>query len=270
MANIQYLEQKAKNVRCNIIEMIGHGKAGHFGGSCSIADIATALYFYKMNHNPKNPAMKGRDIFILSKGHSAPAQYACLAEAGYFDKTELKNLKKLHTRLQGHPDVRKLVGIEGNTGSLGQGLSIAAGIASAFKMDGINSKVYSVVGDGELQEGQIWEAAMAASKFKLDNLVAIIDNNGLQATDFIDKSIGCNNIKGKFESFGWTVIECDGHNMKEIVEALDKLDNLSGAPVAIIAHTVKGKGIACAENNPAFHNGTLTKEQYEQLMEVYQ
>ncbi len=269
MPNIEYLEQKAKNVRCNIIQMIGPGKAGHFGGSCSIADVAAALYFYKMKNNPNDPGMKDRDIFILSKGHSAPAQYACLAEAGYFDKAELKTLKKLHTRLQGHPDVRKLMGIEGNTGSLGQGLSIAAGIAAAHKIDGVGSKVYAIVGDGELQEGQIWEAAMSASKFKLDNLVAIIDNNGLQATDFIDKCVGCNNIREKLESFGWTILECDGHNMKEIVDTLDKLDNLSGAPVAIIAHTVKGKGIACAENNVAFHNGTLTKEQYEELLEVY-
>jgi len=250
--------------------MIGPGKAGHFGGSCSIADVATALYFYKMKHNPKDPGMKGRDIFILSKGHSAPAQYACLAESGYFDKVELKSLKKLHSKLQGHPDVRKLQGIEGNTGSLGQGLSIAAGIAAANKIDGLDSKVFAIVGDGELQEGQIWEAVMSASKFKLDNLVVIIDKNRLQATDFIDESIGCNNISGKFGAFGWEILECDGHNMEEIVKTLDKLDKLSGAPVAIIAHTVKGKGLACAENNPAFHNAALTVDQHEQYMKLYQ
>lgn len=260
---VEQLESIAKNIRREIVQMIGYGKAGHFGGACSIADIVTVLYFYKMKHDPKSPHMPDRDRFLLSKGHSAPVQYAALAEAGYFPKEELSNLKKIGSILQGHPDMLKVPGIEANTGSLGQGLSIAAGIAAAGKIDKLNYKVYCVIGDGEMTEGQIWEAALAASFYKLDNLVAILDRNGLQATGCCAERFNTAPVAQKWESFGWHVIECNGHDIKEIIEVFNKADAVKGKPVMVIADTIKGKGISFAENNVAFHNGAMTKEQYD-------
>jgi transketolase len=263
---VEQLESMAKDIRRDIVKMIGYGKTGHFGGACSIADIVTVLYFYKMKHDPKYPKMPDRDRLLLSKGHSAPVQYAALAEAGYFPKEELSNLKKIGSMLQGHPDMLKTPGIEANTGSLGQGLSIAAGIAAAGKIDKLDYKVYCVVGDGEMTEGQIWEAALAASFYKLDNLIAILDRNGLQATGCCAERFNTAPVVQKWESFGWHVFECNGHDMKEIIEVFNRADAVKGKPVMVVADTVKGKGISFAENNVAFHNGAMTMEQYDQAL----
>ncbi len=261
--SIEQLEQIAKKIRADIVKMIGPEKTGHIGGSCSIADVVAVLYFHKMKHDPKNPKKADRDRFLLSKGHSALVQYAALAEAGYFPKEELSKLKKLGSILQGHPDMNKVPGVEANTGSLGQGLSIASGMAAAGKLDKLNYKVYCVLGDGELAEGQIWEAALAASVYKLDNLIAILDKNCLQATGCVAERFNTNPLDEKWEAFGWKVIECNGHNMKDLIDAFDEADKVKGRPILILANTVKGKGISFAENVVAFHNGSMTNEQYE-------
>jgi transketolase len=260
---VKTIEEKALLLRQDIVDIIGVGKVGHLGGSCSCADIVAALYFHKMKVDPGNPKNEDRDRFLLSKGHAALVQYAALAELGYFPKEELKKVKALGSKLQGHPDMTKTPGVEANTGSLGQGLSIANGMALGLRLDGKNNKVYVIIGDGELAEGQIWEAAMAASNFKIDNLVAIVDRNKLQATGPIKERFNTNPIAPKWEAFGWHVIEIDGHNVEEILEALDKADGIKGKPTVIIANTVKGKGVSFAENNAAFHNGAMTQEQYE-------
>lgn len=261
--DIRELSRKADTLRLDVVRMVGVGKAGHIGGSCSIADVAAALYFYKMRHDPKNPKWAQRDRFLLSKGHAALIQYAALAECGYFDKSELRTLKRLGSRLQGHPDLTKLEGIEGNTGSLGQGLSMACGMAAGLKLDGIDAKVYCILGDGEIAEGQIWEACMSAKNFRLNNLRVILDKNGLQATEAVSKTFDSSPYREKFEAFGFEVLEVDGHNMEQIVSALDAADEIRDKPVCIIANTVKGKGIPFAEGRFAFHNGTMTQEQYE-------
>lgn len=260
---VAQLEKKAKQIRLDVVQMIGVGKAGHLGGSCSAADIVTALYFHKMRIRPGNPGWEDRDRLILSKGHAAIVQYAALAELGYFPKEELGELKKLGGMLQGHPDMRKIPGIEANTGSLGQGLSISCGIAAAGKLDRKNYRVYCILGDGEIAEGQIWEAAMAASFYKLDNLTGILDNNGIQATGPIAERFDTNPLADKWRAFGWHVMEVDGHDMKQILNAFNDAEAVRGKPVMIIAHTVKGKGVGFAENSAAFHNALLTEEQFE-------
>lgn len=260
---ITELERKARALRLNIIKMIGVGQKGHLGGSFSLAEIVTALYFYKMKHDPKNPQWEERDRFLLSKGHAALVQYAALAEAGYFPKEEIEKVKCLGAMLQGHPDMLTTPGIEANTGSLGQGLSIACGIAAGLRLDGKKNKVYCIVGDGEIAEGQIWEAAMTASFYRLENLTAILDKNGLQATGAIVERYDTNPLAEKWKAFGWHVAEMDGHNVKEIIEVLDSVDRIQGRPKMIIARTVKGKGLPFTENNVAFHNGELTQEQFE-------
>lgn len=265
----QALIERAREIRKDIVTMIGVGKAGHLGGSCSLADIVSVLYFHKMKHDPKNPDMRDRDRFILSKGHAAIVQYAALMECGYFDKEEsIHTLKKLGSHLQGHPDMRKLVGVEANTGSLGQGVSLAAGLAAGFKLDGLDSKVYVVVGDGELAEGQLWEAFMSASNFNLDNLRVIIDRNGLQATGKTDDRFRIGQLENKMKAFGFEVLVIDGHNLDAIAEAFDQADTVSGRPVCIIADTVKGKGITFAEGVAGFHNGILTDEQYQEALRI--
>ena len=262
------LENRARDIREDIVTMIGVGKAGHLGGSCSLADIITVLYFYKMKHKLSEPRMKERDRFLLSKGHAAIVQYAALMDCGYFDKeAHIHTLKKLGSRLQGHPDMRKLPGIEANTGSLGQGVSLAAGLAAGLKLDGLDSRVYVAVGDGELAEGQLWEAFMAASNFQLDNLRVIIDRNGLQATGRTADRFRIGSIEDKMRAFGFEVLVIDGHDMQQIAEALDKADDVKEKPVCIIADTVKGKGIPFAEGVAGFHNGTLTQEQYEEALQ---
>lgn len=260
---VKFIEEKALQLREDIVDIIGVGKVGHLGGSCSCADIVAALYFHKMNIDPQNPKYEDRDRFLLSKGHAALVQYAALAELGYFPKEELKKVKALGAMLQGHPDMTKTPGIEANTGSLGQGLSIACGMALGLRLDGKKSRVYVIIGDGEIAEGQIWEAAMAAAYYKLDNLVAIIDRNRLQATGPIVERFDTNPLIPKWEAFGWNVIEIDGHNVDEIIKSLDKADEVKGKPTMIIANTIKGKAISFAENNVAFHNGAMTQEQYE-------
>jgi transketolase len=260
---IERLSQKARTMRRSIVRMVGVGRAGHLGGSLSITDVVAALYFSKMKLDKNNPRWEKRDYFLLSKGHAALAQYAALAEMGYFSENELDHVKSLESMLQGHPDMSKTPGIEANTGSLGQGLSIACGIAAGLKIDKSSRRVYCVVGDGELDEGQIWEAAMAASFYKLDNLTAILDNNGLMATGVIAERFDSSPLPEKWRSFGWWVHEIDGHDIKSILEALEEADKVTGQPKMIIAHTVKGKGISFAENQPAFHNGILKQEQYE-------
>ena len=257
------LEGKALALREHIVyDLIGVGKVGHLGGSCSCAEIVAVLYFHKMKTDPVNPGSPERDRFLLSKGHAALVQYAALAEAGYFPKSELKKVKSLGALLQGHPDMTKTPGVEANTGSLGQGLSIASGMALGLKLDGSDRKVYCIIGDGEMAEGQIWEAAMAAANFKIDNIVAIVDRNKLQATGTIVERFNSNPITPKWQAFGWNVIEIDGHDVAAIVEALDQADAVKGKPTVIIAETVKGKCISFAEHKAAFHNGALNAEQF--------
>lgn len=264
--DIEYLKSKARRVREGIVRAIGVNQRGHLGGSMSCADIVTALYFYKMRHWPDNPANPERDRRIFSKGHSVLAQYAALAECGYFPVEALPTTKKLGSFLQGHPERDRTPGIEANTGSLGQGLSIGLGMALAARLDGSSHKVYVIVGDAELAEGQIWEAVTAAAHYKTDNLIAIVDHNKMQATGRIKDLYDVGDVPRKFAAFGWRVLEVDGHDMQAIVDVLDEADRVTGQPVAIIAHTVKGKGVSFAENVAGFHNGLLTEEQYEQAL----
>jgi transketolase len=262
------LELIARTIRLNIVQMVGVGQRGHLGGSCSIADVVTALYFSKMRHDPSNPSWPDRDRFLLSKGHAALVQYAALAECGYFPKDALKTTKRLGSILQGHPDLKSTPGIEANTGSLGQGLSIACGIAAGLRIDGRPSRVFCVIGDGELAEGQIWEAAMSASAFKLDHLVAILDHNGLQAMGPIVQRFDTRPLPEKWRAFGWHVSEINGHDMTAILNALDEADRIKGQPKIIIARTIKGAGIPFAENKVEFHNGLLDAAQYEAACEL--
>ena len=266
-ASIARLKEKANTLRRDVIISIGVGVAGHVGGSCSSAELVAALYFYKMKHDPKNPQMPDRDRFLLSKGHVAILQYAALAESGYFPIEDLTHTKQIGFHLQGHPDFLKTPGIEAGTGSLGQGLSIGLGMALGLRMDGLSSKVYVLCGDGELAEGQIWEAAMAASHFHADNLVAIVDQNGLQATGSVDTRMNSNPLSDKWRAFGWQVIELDGNNMEQVVAALDEAGKTDGKPCVLLAHTIKGKGISFAENNVSFHNGVLTEELYQKALQ---
>ena len=259
--DIKWLKKMSKIIRADILEMIGVGKKGHLGGSMSSADLVTALYFYKLNHDPKYPNDPHRDRFIFSKGHSVLTQYAALAECGYFPKSILKTTKTFGSILQGHPEIRT-PGIEANTGSLAQGLSVGVGMALGGKLDKRDYKVYVILGDGELNEGQVWEAIAAASVYKLDNLVAIIDRNKLQASGPIKEIYDIGDIKSKFDAFGWKSFQINGHNMKEIIEVLDSVDKIKGAPSVIIAQTIKGKGISFAENVTGFHNTALTAEQF--------
>jgi transketolase len=261
--DVEKLEHIARIIRLDIVQMVGVGQRGHLGGSCSIADVVTALYFSKMRHDPQNPYWPDRDRFLLSKGHAALVQYAALAECGYFPKSELKNTKRFGSILQGHPDLKSTPGVEANTGSLGQGLSIACGMAAGVRIDGRSSRIYCVVGDGEMAEGQIWEAAMSAAVFRLENLVAILDCNGLQAMGPVAQRFNTNPLPEKWRAFGWHVVEIDGHSMAEIVRALDDVDGVKGKPKIVIAHTIKGAGIPFAENKVEFHNGLMDAGQFE-------
>lgn len=263
---IKELEDKAQKLRRDVVISIGVGVAGHIGGSNSSADIVAALYFHKMRHDPKHPEWRERDRFLLSKGHVGILQYAALAESGYFPVEDLKHTKEIGSYLQGHPDVQKTPGIEAGTGSLGQGLSIGLGMALGLKLERLDSRTYVLVGDGEIAEGQIWEAAMAASAFKADNLVAIVDRNRLQANGRTKERFDTGDIMAKFLSFGWHVIEINGHDMREILSALDEAETVKGVPTAIIANTVKGKGVSFAENVVGYHNGMLTEETYRQAL----
>ena len=265
--DIKELEEKAKQVRRGIIEAVYSNQSGHPGGSLSVADIMTVLYFNEMNINPENPNWEDRDRLVLSKGHCAPALYSCLANRGYFDVEELKTFRNINSRLQGHPDKNKVPGVDMTTGSLGQGLSSANGMAIAGKMDNKNYRVYCVLGDGEIEEGQVWEAAMAANKYKLDNLCVIIDNNNLQIDGTIEEVMSSYPIDKKFRSFGFEIIKIDGHNIDEILKAFEVARNIKGKPTCIIAKTIKGKGISFMENQVGWHGKAPNEEQYKQAIE---
>ena len=264
--DIRELRRLATEMRLHIVRMMGENKAHHFGGSMSAADIVTALYFYKMRFNPQHPDWPDRDRFLMSKGHCVPAQYAALAMLGVFPLEELPTLKELGARLQGHPAAHLLPGIEGCTGSLGQGLSFSNGMALAARVQGRSYKVYCLIGDGELQEGQIWEAAMTTPSQSLGDLTAIIDWNGLKAMDKTSSAKPMERMADRWESFGWAVREIDGHDMAQICDALDWADTNGDVPSLIIAQTVKGKGISFIEGRPEFHNAALTAEQLEQAL----
>ena len=263
---IQELEQKARKVREDIIEEVYSAKSGHPGGSLSVTDILTVLYFKVMNIDPKKPNKEDRDRFVLSKGHCSPALYSCLANRGFFPVEDLKTFRNINSYLQGHPDKNKVPGVDMTTGSLGQGLSCANGMAIAGKMDKKDYRVYCVLGDGEIEEGQIWEAAMAANKYKLDNLCVIVDNNNLQIDGTIEEVMSSYPIDEKFRSFGFEVIKIDGHDIEEIIKAFEVAKNVKGKPTCIIAKTIKGKGISYMENQVGWHGKAPNDEQYEQAI----
>lgn len=260
---LTFLMEKAREVRIEILKMLAAAGSGHTGGSLSAADIVTALYFHKMRHRPDDPNWRKRDRFILSKGHAAPLLYAVLALSGYFDRELLKTLRKIDSPLQGHPSSKMLKGVEISTGSLGQGLSIASGVALGLRMDGLDSRVYCLLGDGEIQEGQVWEAAMTAGHYRLDNLCAIIDNNGLQIDGFCCDVMKIEPLPDKWRAFGWHVIDINGHNMEQILRALDEAEATKGFPTMIIARTVKGKGVSIFEGKAKYHGIAPTKEELE-------
>ncbi len=263
---IKRLEHLAAQIRLHIVRMMDPGKAHHFGGSLSAADIITALYFHKMRYDPLNPRWPQRDRFVMSKGHSVPAQYAALAMLGVFPPEELRTFKRLGSRLQGHPAMHLTPGLEGCTGSLGQGLSYANGLALALRLQGADCHVYCLLGDGELHEGQVWEAAMTASKHRLTCLTAIVDQNGLKAMDATACGKPLEPLARRWEAFGWAVRSIDGHDMGDICHSLDWAGSLRERPGVILAHTVKGKGIRFMENVPSFHNAAVTQEQYAQAV----
>lgn len=258
----------AQQIRRDIITMITEAKSGHPGGSLSIVDILTVLYFKQMRHNPKNPQWEERDRFILSKGHACSAWYACLARAGYFSTEELLSFRKLGTRLQGHPALDQgLPGVENTSGSLGQGLSIASGIALAGRLDKKDYRVYCLLGDGELDAGQAWEAVMTASHYKLDNLCAIVDYNGFQLDGKLSEIKNLIPLVAKWQSFGWQTIEIDGHNYEEIDNAFEQAKRIKGCPTVIIAKTIKGKGVSFMEGDNQWHGKAPTKEQAEKALQ---
>ena len=266
ITDIKRLQEKAKEVRKGIIEAVYSNKSGHPGGSLSIADIMTVLYFNQMNIDEKNPKWEDRDRLVLSKGHCSPALYSCLANRGFFDVEKLKTFRNINSNLQGHPDMNKVPGVDISSGSLGQGLSCANGMAIAGKMDNKNYRVYCILGDGEIEEGQVWEAAMASNKYKLDNLCVIVDNNNLQIDGTIEEVMSSYPIDEKFKSFGFQVINIDGHNIQEIIDAFDVAKNVKDKPTCIIAKTIKGKGVSYMENDVKWHGISPNEEQYQLAM----
>ncbi len=253
MIDLDFLKQKANTIRLNSIKAVYLAGSGHPGGALSAIDILTVLYFYKMNIDPKRPDLPERDRFVLSKGHATPGLYATLAERGYFPKEELKTFRKLGSSLQGHPDMQRLPGVEMSTGSLGQGFSASVGMALAARLDKRPTHIYTMIGDGEMQEGLVWEAAMAAAHYNLGNLTVIVDWNGLQIDGTNDEVMRITPVEEKFKSFGWQTELIDGHDMAAIVAALDRATAAENTPCAIIAKTVKGKGVSYMENNYAWH-----------------
>jgi transketolase len=264
---IHDLKKRAAQLRSNLIDMIPPGKVGHLGGSSSIMDVVAALYFKVMNvyEDPKDPR---RDLLVFSKGHAVLAQYAAFVELGYVEREALKLVKTLKGTLQGHPDMDHTPGIEAVTGSLGQGLSISLGLAFGLQLEGKGSRVYCIIGDGEQAEGQIWEAAMAAAAYKMDNLCAIVDVNGVQATDAIDQVLANPDLKKKWEGFGWKTIEIDGHDMHQILTALEEAKTIKNQPTVILAKTIKGKGFSFAEGKAAYHNAAMNDKEYAQAREM--
>ena len=257
---VRGLKEAAIAVRQEIVKMTSNANSGHLGGSLSCVDIFVALYFHQLNHNPRNPSWPGRDRFVLSKGHVAPVFYATLALSGYFPKEELSTFRNINSRLQGHPDNRKTPGVEVSTGSLGQGLSAAIGMALGFKLAGKNNHVYALVGDGELNEGEIWEAAMFASHHKIVNITVLVDRNHGQNDGREEEVMSMEPLAAKWTAFGWKVFEVDGHNIKNILNVLDRSMENRSKPTVIIAETVKGKGISFVEGNDDYHAKPLPKE----------
>jgi len=262
---IRRIERIAWDLRADVVRMIGVGKAGHLGGSCSLAEIVAALYFAKMRFNPKALGDPCRDRFLLSKGHGVLIQYGALVELGVVPREELGKVKTLAGKLQGHPDMMT-PGMEAVTGSLGQGLSIGVGMALALRLAKSPSRVYVIMGDGELAEGQLWEAAMAASRYGLDSITAILDRNRIQATGPTKDIFEIPDIAEKWRAFGWNVLSVNGHDVGTILKALDEAAAKKGAPTLIVAETIKGKGVSFAENLAAFHNAAMTQEQYDQAL----
>ncbi|WP_304340906.1 transketolase [Metaclostridioides mangenotii] len=260
------LNERACTIRKDIITMIHDAKSGHPGGSLSAVEILTALYFDEMNIDSSKPKMEDRDRFVLSKGHAAPALYAVLAEKGYFDKEELKGLRKIGRMLQGHPDMKGTPGVEISTGSLGQGFSAACGMAMASKLDNAPWNVYALLGDGEIQEGIVWEAAMSAAHYKLDNIVAFLDNNGLQIDGNVEDVMDVGSIVNKFKAFGWNVIEIDGHDFDQIFAALDMSRSTVDKPTMIVAKTIKGKGVSFMEDQAGWHGKAPSDEELERSL----
>ena len=265
--SVKELEQMAVTIRCDIIDMICTAAAGHPGGSLSAADVVTALYFRVMRIDPQNPDWPNRDRFILSKGHACPVWYAALAERGYFDKSHLKTLRQMGSILQGHPDMRKTPGIDMTAGSLGHGLPAGLGMALSAKLQQKDYQVFVIIGDGESQEGSIWEASMAAPNFKLDNLTAILDYNHLQNDYSVDDIMPIHPVVDKWQAFGWHVIDIDGHDMKQVVQALEESKSHKGAPTMIVANTVKGKGVSYMENVCEWHGKAPCQEEADQALE---
>jgi len=260
------LKRMANRIRQDVIEMIGEAGSGHPGGSLSAADIVTALFFNVLRHDPARPAWPQRDRFILSKGHAAPVLYSAFIEAGYLSRDLLPTLRKLGSPLQGHPDRRFLPTLEASTGSLGNGLSIGLGYALAGRMDNLDSRVYVMLGDGESQEGQVWEAAMFAGFHKVDNLCVILDYNRQQLDNWVAKVLDIEPVVAKWQSFNFHTIEIDGHDMRQVLEAFNQARQVRGRPVIIIAHTVKGKGVSFMENNIEFHGMAPTPAQMQQAL----
>ena len=253
MEDLEFLAQKAKEIRKDIVTMLGKSGSGHPGGSLSAADILSVLYFHEMRVDPSKPGWPERDRFVLSKGHAAPVLYAALANKGFFPAEELLTLRQWGSALQGHPDMRKVAGVDMSTGSLGQGLAVANGMALAGRLDKRDYRVYALLGDGELDEGMVWEAAMAAAHYKLDNLAAFVDYNGLQIDGPIVEVMSPEPISDKWRAFGWHVLEIDGHNISQIINALDEAKQVKGRPTMIVARTVKGKGVSFMENQVGWH-----------------
>ena len=266
-ARITELKLTAANVRKSAVTAVHAANSGHPGGSLSIADVLTLLYFEVMNIDPKNPKDPDRDRFVLSKGHCAPGLYGVLAERGFFPKEDIPTFRKTGSYLQGHPDMKGVPGVDMSSGSLGQGISAANGMALAGKIDKKDYRVYTILGDGELEEGQVWEAAMYAPHYKLDNLTAFVDFNGLQIDGDISKVMNPLPIDEKFKSFGWHVIVCDGHDFEAMLSAINEAKETKGKPTMIVLKTIKGKDVSFMENNPAWHGSAPNDEQYQQAMD---
>lgn len=266
LTDIKELEKIANNIRISIIEQVYEAGSGHPGGALSIADIMAVLYFNQMNIDSKDEKSNLRDRLVLSKGHAVAALYGALAEKGYIEKEELKTFRKLGSRLQGHPDMEKLPGLDMSTGSLGQGLSIANGMAIASKMDSLGCRIYCILGDGEIEEGQIWEAAMTANKYHLDNLCVILDFNGLQIDGTVEEVKALDCLRSKWESFGFNVISCNGNDIEMLISSFEQAKQTKGMPSIIIAETVKGKGVSFMENKAEWHGKAPNEEEYNRAM----
>ncbi|MCC7237698.1 MAG: transketolase [Bryobacterales bacterium] len=265
--SVQELQAVCKQIRRHIVTMIAAAKSGHPGGSLSAVELIVSLYFGgRMRHDPKNPRWKDRDRFVLGKGHAAPVLYAVLAEAGYTPVGELNTLRKLGSIYQGHPDRRFIPALEASTGSLGEGLSLACGMALAARLDGSPARAYTMLGDGEIQEGQVWEAAMFAAFHKIDNVVCIVDYNRIQLDGFVKDIMDIEPLTDKWRAFGWHVIELDGHDLNAVNAAYDEAAATKGKPSVLIAHTVKGKGVSFMENNPKFHGMAPTAEELQKAL----